>query len=248
MTRIALCYSGRPRSVLECYENHKEHFGLGQSNVDVFSHLWFDEDLIGQNFRNDVGQGTWPDSDIKQWISDHWDPKKITYEKPRSFEHMFVDNWNPQWPYAHQKDNQISMFYGIEQVMKLKCEYERENNFKYDYVVRMRTDLLFLKSPGSFDDYEKDKLHVFNVIPGQDWVETGVKDFAVLDIIAWGGSEVMDKYGSTYSNLQKIVDSGCPTFTPDAILGYNAVKINNLEVKKHPWTFKIFVGSSIYQN
>jgi hypothetical protein len=248
MTRIALCYSGRPRNFRECYDNHVAHFGLGKENVDVFAHLWFDEDLVGTNFRNDIGQGTWPDSELKEWIDQNWRPKKIVYEKPRSFEHMFEDTWDPQWPYAHQKDNQISMFYGIEQVMKLKKEYEDENNFEYDYVVRMRTDLTFLKSFGDIVDYDNEYLHVFNVIPGQDWIQTGVKDFAILDIIAFGGSKVMNKYSTTYSNLQKIVESGCPTFTPDAVLGYNAIKLNNLKVQKHPWNFKIFVGNTVYQN
>ena len=127
MTKIALCYSGRPRSIQECFENHKEHFRLGQNDVDVFAHLWFDENLTGSNFRNDVGQGTWPDSDIKEWIDTNWQPKKISYEQPRSFEHLYP-NWNAQWHASHPKDNQISMFYGIEKVMNLKKEYEEENN------------------------------------------------------------------------------------------------------------------------
>lgn len=248
MTRIALCYSGRPRSILECYDNHCQYFGLGNSNVDVFAHLWFDEDLVGSNFRNDVGQGTWPDKEIKKWVDKNWSPKKVSYEKPRSFDHMFSDKWDNKWPYAHQKDNQISMFYGIEQVMKLKKEYEEENNFKYDYVVRMRSDLVFLADQGPFENYDKNNLHVFEVIPGQDWIQTGVKDYAILDIIAWGGSEVMDKYSTTYSNLDLILDQGCPAFTPDALLGYNAVKVNNLNVQKHNWKFKIFVGNHIYHN
>ena len=59
MTKIALCYSGRPRSYQECYENHKQYFRLGLPDVDVFAHMWFDDDLVGSQFRTDVGQGTW---------------------------------------------------------------------------------------------------------------------------------------------------------------------------------------------
>jgi len=247
MTKIALCYSGRPRSVLECFENHREHFLLGQNNVDVFAHLWFDENLTGSNFRSDVGQGTWPDSRIKDWIDINWQPKKILYEQPRSFENFFPD-WNVQWHSSHPKDNQISMFYGIEKVMNLKREYEELNNFKYDYVIRMRTDLIFLRSPGKFEDYNPDKLHVFDMQAGPDWIRTGVENYGILDIVAWGGSEVMDKYGTTYSNLQRITEEGCPMFSPDSALGYNAKRINNLEYEKHNWNFKIFVGNHIYGN
>ena len=248
MTKIALCYSGRPRSILECHENHKEHFRLGQNDVDVFAHLWFDETLTGSQFRYDVGQGQWPDAGIKDWIDENWKPKKISYEQPKHFSGMFLDTWNTQWHASHPKDNQISMFYGIEKVMNLKKEYEEENDFKYDYVIRMRTDLVFLQSPGEFEEYDQSKLHVFEVHPGPDWIQTGAADFAVLDIIAWGGSDVMDKYGTTYSNLQRITEEGCPMFSPDSALGYNAKRINNLEYEKHNWNFKIFVGNTIYGN
>jgi len=250
MTRIALCYSGRPRSILECYNNHVQYFGLGNSNVDVFAHLWFDQNLVGTNFRNDVNQGTWPDESIKSWIDENWKPKTIVYEKPRSFEHMFAGEWEKklQWHHGHQKDHQISMFYGIEKVINLKKEYEEKNNFKYDYVMRIRTDLLFLEDPGNFENYDKNKLHVFNVIPQIDWIQTGVKDYGILDIVAWGGSDIMDKYSTTYSNLQKLLDLGCPSFSSDAFLGFNATKIHDIEVQKHPWKFKIFVGDTIYQN
>ncbi len=50
--------------------------------------------------------------------------------------------------------------------MKLKREYEEENNFKYDYVVRMRTDTVFLKPFGKVEDYDKDKINEFVESPG----------------------------------------------------------------------------------
>ena len=58
----------------------------------------------------------------------------------------------------------------------------------------------------------------------------------------------MDKYSTTYFNLEKIVKENCPTFTPDAILGYIAIKVNNLNVQKHPWTFKIYVKMCLLYN
>jgi hypothetical protein len=112
----------------------------------------------------------------------------------------------------------------------------------------MRSDLLFLESPGQFEDYDPSKLHVFNVQPGPDWNQTGVADFAILDIIAWGGSDVMNKYGTIYSNLQRITEEGCPMFSPDTSLGYNAKVVNNLEYVKHDWIFKVFVQNHIYSN
>ena len=80
--------------------------------------------------------------------------------------------------------------------------------------------------------------------PGPDWTAVGAEKYAILDITAWGGSEVMDKYASTYSNLQQIVDEGCPTFSPDLPLGWNAVNVNGLDVEKHNWHFRLVVSTS----
>ena len=239
MTRIALCYSGQPRDFIHAVDNHREHFGLGQDNVDVFGHIWFDESVVGKVFTI-PSKGVWPSGEIKNWISQTWKPKKLIYDPPRRFDHEI-----PAWrDFGHPKDNQISQFYSMEQVMKLKREYEKENNFRYDYVVRMRTDTVFLKPFGSIEDYDPTKLHVFRVNPGSDWTAVGAEKYAILDITAFGGSEVMDKYASTYSNLDRIVDEGCPTFSPDLPLGWNAVNVNGLNVEKHDWHFRLVVSTS----
>ena len=239
ITRIALCYSGQPRDFIHAVDNHREHFGLGQSNVDVFGHIWFDDSVAGKVFTI-PSKGVWPSAEIKNWITDNWKPKKIVYESPRRFDEE-IPNWRD---FGHPKDNQISQFYSMEQVMKFKRDHEEKHNFKYDYVVRMRTDTVFLKPFGKIEDYDKDKLHVFKVNPGPDWTAVGAEKYAILDITAWGGSEVMDKYASTYSNLQQIVDEGCPTFSPDLPLGWNAVNVNGLDVEKHDWHFRLVVSTS----
>ena len=157
MARIALCYSGRPRSYSECLQNHQAVFGLGNDNVDVFAHLWFDPELTGQPFRADAPyQGVWPGNNLKKWVERNWKPKKVVYEKQRDDEwrEKYSDVWNTAHekldpvPRMHPKDHQLGMFYGIKKVMEMKQEYEKENNFKYDYVVRMRTDLVMVANFG----------------------------------------------------------------------------------------------------
>jgi len=244
--KIAVCYSGRPRHFYEGLANHKTYLGIDSSSVDIFAHIWFDESLAGTPFRTDAPQGCWPTNKIKAEMEQEWNPKKIVFERPSAFNLMFVDTWDPKYHTCHPKDNQISQFYGIEQSIKLKREYEKEHNFKYDYVVRMRTDTIFNKSLGKISEYNKDKLHVFEVLPGTDWINTNIADFAILDIIAFGGSEVMDKYGSIFSNLERAINEGCPCYTPDSLLGYNAVKINNLDVEKHRWCFNIYSYALVY--
>ena len=186
-------------------QNHQKTFGLGKDNVDVFAHLWFDEELSGKPFRPDAPQqGCWPGSNLKTWVEKNWKPKKVVYEKQTDdlFKEMYP-NWNNAHerldpvPGMHQKDHQLSMFYGIKKVMEMKQEYERENNFKYDFVVRLRTDFVAVANFGDLEKYDKDKLHVshYNATalinqyrPGT-WVEDlGIAERYIVDIFAMGVS------------------------------------------------------------
>ena len=42
--KIALCFSGQPRFIEQVAPYVKENI-IGDYDVDVFAHLWFDEDL-----------------------------------------------------------------------------------------------------------------------------------------------------------------------------------------------------------
>ena len=96
-------------------------------------------------------------NNLKNWVEKNWKPKKVVYEKQTDdkFRDMYSDTWNVSHeklnpvPRMHPKDHQLSMFYGIKKVMELKQEYEKENNFKYDYVVRLRTDFRLLPTSGT---------------------------------------------------------------------------------------------------
>ena len=42
--KIAVCFSGQPRFINECSPSILENV-IGNYDVDVYAHLWFDEDL-----------------------------------------------------------------------------------------------------------------------------------------------------------------------------------------------------------
>lgn len=265
MTKIALCYSGRPRNYVECLNNHQHFFGLGNENVDVFAHLWFDEDLIGTPFRPDVPyQGCWPDESLKYWVEENWKPKKVIYEKQKDnlFKKMYSDVWNISHeklnpiPRLHPKDHQLSMFYGIKKSIELKQEYENEHNFKYDYVFRLRTDFVMLANLGNISKYEKDKLHVGfydttrliqQYLPG-NWVQSlGIDERYIIDIFAFGGSDCMNKYAKVYDNIPFMIQSGYPMHSSDVLIGYNTFIIENIPVKRHKsWAYKIYPEHGVY--
>ena len=265
MTKIALCYSGRPRSYHECLKNHQQFFGLGNQNVDVFAHLWFDDDLMGSPFRSDAPhQGCWPDETLKSWVEENWKPKKIAYEKQKDdlFKQMYSDVWNISHeklnpiPALHQKDHQLSMFYGIEKVIEMKQDYENEHNFKYDYVFRMRTDLVMVANLGDIENYDNQKLHVSSYDPTvlinqylpSTWVQDlGIDERYIVDIFAFGGSDCMDKYAKVYDNIPHMIQSGYPMHSSDVLIGYNTFIVENIPVKRHAsWAYKIYPNTEVY--
>ena len=48
--KLALIYSGQPRHLRECYENHHSNFYQPGWDVDVFAHIWYDESWVGSYF------------------------------------------------------------------------------------------------------------------------------------------------------------------------------------------------------
>ena len=51
--KIALCFSGQPRFVNECAPLIKANV-IQDYNVDVFAHLWFDDDLQTKPYKYGV--------------------------------------------------------------------------------------------------------------------------------------------------------------------------------------------------
>ena len=48
--RLALIYSGQPRHLRECHENHIKNFYQEGWDVDVFAHVWYDKSWVGAYF------------------------------------------------------------------------------------------------------------------------------------------------------------------------------------------------------
>ena len=85
--RIALCFSGQPRFVSEVSQLIKANV-IGEYDVDVFAHLWFDEDLQTKPYKYG-GDGGWKDQRICPNAIDvfkqTYEPKKLLVEKSKKF-------------------------------------------------------------------------------------------------------------------------------------------------------------------
>jgi hypothetical protein len=141
--RIAYCIAGQPRyHDGYCYQTVFEQL-LSKYDIDVFFHTWWSEEEVGDKQYRSPWSGTddfdlpcdCPSKLIKQYR-----PKRFKIESSRFFEEdanlLQTDNkqfWsNSGLPYA----------YSVQQVSRLKREYEEELGIRYDLVILTRFDLL----------------------------------------------------------------------------------------------------------
>jgi hypothetical protein len=229
MKKVALIYSGQPRHLRECYANHKKNFYESNPDweVDVFAHIWYDESWVGSYFWDSYkNRGKW-DADLIPYIEENWNPKALEFEEPKDFE----SDWQPDQRFPHPVNNIISMFYSLEKANNLKRKYEEENNFKYDCVVRLRTDEFFYKDIGSLNNYNLNTVNVHN--------EYAHLDYGINDHFAFGSSELMDKYLSVCSNLETIINEGA-AINPETLIGWNAQEHHKLPITKNKFAYRLW--------
>lgn len=191
--RTAVCISGYLRSFEQTFERLNNNL-LKKTNADVFIHTW---DFLGSPLRGfDAKLNRISTRTVLERIEKLYNPIRIVVEPAINF---------PIPVLMHQKNldgrdinGLLSMFYKMQVCNQLKKDYEKENNFIYDCVVRTRSDLLFM-SPFYIDDkMDTNKLYIPH---GYDYE-------GINDQLAYGGSSVMDKFCSIYSNIEKLLMSG----------------------------------------
>lgn len=177
--KIALCFSGQARSFKKGFEYYKRNL-LDFYDVDIFIHSW--------------------KSKYEQEILDLYKPVKFLFEEPLS------GDFDLKYPNTPNKDRHpsrftVSMLYSVQKSCELKCDYEVSNDFKYDWVIKSRTDFA-LNGKIPFDKAKPGKLYIPNCIT----VES--RDFG-NDQFAFGSSDVMNKRMTIYTNMDRFYSQGC---------------------------------------
>lgn len=220
MKRIALQYSGELRSILDCWPSIEENFILQNPDykVDIFLHSWIYPDHVESQSKRDR-------------IASRIPFTKVRLESPKTQE-FSERGIIPDPRFAHPSVNFLSMFYGLKQVNELRKNYQEVNNITYDYIVRLRTDILFTRKVKPIDQYDKNFIHV-------NW-ETPHTNYGINDCFAIASPDLMDKFLSVYDNMDKIIEHGAAV-NPECLLGYNATIYQNLPInKKTDWRFWIY--------
>jgi hypothetical protein len=203
--KIALCFSGQPRFVKETYQNYLDNLIIPNNIEDIFVHTWWDAEKLNEPLLtswNDVGYHIkiFLESDTIEFIQNNYQPKKIITEK-ETFKHYIGagEFGKIQITQPHIFQSMVNSIYKCNQ---LKKQYEEENNFKYDLVIRTRTDINIL------DKIDLSNLSLFNklYIPGG----IGVLNYdSINDQFAIGNSDIMDIYSNLYLCMNEFTNRKC---------------------------------------
>lgn len=203
--KIAICYSGQERDFSNTYLNHKSIFEkIGEAYY--FFHFWEPSIENGKE-------------SLVEFIESNFERFEIEIEVPKEFTEY--SGIQPDSQYRHPiYPNTISQLYSLQQVNNMKKKYEHENGFKFDCVIRLRTDILFI------NDFEISQIDLSKInLYGQGrqsrpcFTKNSINDhFAISD------SEKMDMYSSIFENLPRILEDsekGMVRIIAEDLFGYN---------------------------
>jgi len=260
--KYAILISGQPRNVKECYEGIKRQFpGLEDTILkpnnypDVFIHSWIDPTMEGKQYvaewvkkeiiyvqNEELNLNKNPDDfddtasnpipkNVDQNILEKYKPKKWLFEKPKEFPYdKRADEYRVKY---NSGNNSLSFLYSMHKANELKQQYEQENGFTYDAVLRLRFDCVFYK-PFNMSEYINREI-VY--IPSDFNNEVGIADRWSL-----ASSKNMDIYTNLYPNLIEMVINENVSWQNENALGYWVRIKNKLLVEK------IHIPYSIYRH
>jgi hypothetical protein len=186
MVKIALCLTGQPRFVSECYPYIYENLIRPNGIEDVFAHIWFNKEMCNKSYKYG-GAGGWEHQRISElsldMINYYYKPKTLEVEAPKLWKASHIDFSEnavklgalvePDNAMIRLPSDCISMWASIHKVNQIKQMYEWENDIRYDYVIRLRTDIILTK-PILLDSLDPNTVHASDL--GQppnhvsDWI------------------------------------------------------------------------------
>jgi hypothetical protein len=204
--KISICISGFIRT----WEYTKYSFIntlCKDIKPDIFIHTYRQNYFEFSSNREDI---FYSESDIRDMFKD-FNIKGLIIEDRDDFlpllieqNNKYLECKNNTYSIAESSDNLsksvlvglriLDQIRSIEKCFNLKTKYEQENNFKYDFVVKTRFDVLYLSSPN------------WNVITKKNiFTETGGTGGYPHDHVTFGTNDDMDEYSKRYSRIDELI-------------------------------------------
>tara|TARA_R110001583_G_scaffold149076_3_gene301006 strand:- start:7295 stop:8062 length:768 start_codon:yes stop_codon:yes gene_type:complete len=173
----------------ECFKSFKNHV-IDKNNTDVFFHTW--------------------DQEFEEELVKNYKPKLYKTEPQKTFSNTVP---GPQ----KRVQAHYSRWYSTKIVNNLKLQYENENNFKYDYVLLSRFDMVWTVDI-LFNKLNKNIFYIPGSTKGNvpwGWPNnvSGVK-YEIDDLWFISNSKNMDDFCILYNLInQYIQKENCPVHT-----------------------------------
>jgi hypothetical protein len=223
--KVALCISGQMRNYEDCYDRLYKYI-IKPFEPDIFIHTWSNRGCspvvtVRTEERFNYKEKTWKKYNNqkinKEEIKKFYKAKKVVVEDfleeyKEKIENIKIPKWilkhynnrtagkvndGKIWPNCHIH-SYLPMFYKIMKANDIKKEQEKINGFKYDLVIRFRSDLLVNRIPTTC----LNNLNTLwcNINTGSPFVPSTKKP-QVSDRFALSNSENMDVYCSVFKYL-----------------------------------------------
>jgi len=187
--RIALCFSGQIRTGPIVAPNILRYIGDLRSHCDVFVHTWDVQSLPDKVNYDFVAV----DPQVLADFHLAYQPVTMTVE-PFGLRSVAAD-WSGFRVEPQTGRKVVAMFESIYEANLLKSLHEQKHNMVYDYVVRIRPDMVFHPEKRLIDDISlvtDSNMFVYGAHKG-DFGMTRLED------IYWiGSSEILDKITEYY--------------------------------------------------
>ena len=217
--RVAACFSGFPRNYANTFPYMKRHF------FDTCS-----PDIFWAGFNEEEGV-------FDQRVIDLYQPKDYFF---RDYNKDAIDEINKEFnnyqPTLVRQETKVdrvkSQFYNVYLANELKKKHEKENNFKYDIVIRCRPDYYY------FRDLTIEELKLGmngDVVIPDEWDWKLVSSYGVSDCFAYSSSKTMDIYSKVFYHFAEYNKPGNMFFHQETMLGYHLHKfgIKRIATERH---------------
>jgi hypothetical protein len=201
--KVAICFSGQIRDGYQECITLFNTFLINTLKADVFCCF---EDC---------------NNEIKEYININLKPKKIKYV----FDYVKQEN-------SFISDGTLSMYNKIYLANKLKKEYEKENNFIYDYVIRIRPDLIIKEFLPKEIFEEENNNKIYMPIISNVFSYYGYPDFMAI-----GNSRLMDIYSNIFLYLIKDSNNKCNI---SETLLYKYLELNKIECNIFTYPIQLY--------
>ena len=201
MKRVAVCLSGLPGDLENSLCQIKNTF-IDPLNADLFIWFWYSENPVRRDY---LPLQIYNKNSMQEKIYKIVTP--ITYKEIDYYtmhdEFIRLSTLNEvtcAQRYLAHIPNYFSQWYAVKEANCLKKNYEEQNNFVYDIVLRVRTEIYYERQL-NYDDLKYHEKKVIIPLGYGDGNTYGAGLKSINDFMAFGSSKNIDIYSSLYDYI-----------------------------------------------